>query len=109
MGRWWGYEPPYRATTDFQIGGWHSRKGAAYAGFCVRGFRLHFMHKVVEIGKGLTPRESVPEAGLYYYCARYYDPASGRFLSEDPMGYLGGRNFFVYVGGDVPNLTDPLG
>ena len=31
-------------------------------------------------------REFDTEAGLYYYRARYYDPASGRFASEDPLG-----------------------
>ena len=29
-----------------------------------------------------TAREFVPKAGLYYYRARYYDPATGRFQSE---------------------------
>ncbi len=33
-----------------------------------------------------TARESDSETGLYYYRARYYDPRSGRFLSEDPLG-----------------------
>jgi RHS repeat-associated protein len=27
------------------------------------------------------------EAALYYYKARYYDPATGRFLQTDPIGY----------------------
>src|SRR3954452_21148299 len=31
-------------------------------------------------------REFDPETGLYYYRARSYDPAVGRFLSEDPAG-----------------------
>jgi uncharacterized protein RhaS with RHS repeats len=46
---------------------------------------------------------------LYYYRARYFDSSAGRFLTEDPMGYVGGRNFYVYVGNDTPNLIDPLG
>jgi RHS repeat-associated protein len=28
--------------------------------------------------------------GLYYMRARYYDPAVGRFISEDPIGFAGG-------------------
>ena len=28
--------------------------------------------------------------GLIYYRARWYDPAQGRFLSEDPLGLAGG-------------------
>ncbi len=32
-----------------------------------------------------TAREFDAETSLYYYRARYYDPQSGRFLSEDPL------------------------
>jgi RHS repeat-associated protein len=28
----------------------------------------------------------IPEAGLYYYKARVYDPMYGRFLQTDPVG-----------------------
>jgi len=34
----------------------------------------------------LAARESHTETGLYYCCARYYDPNAGRFISEDPAG-----------------------
>jgi RHS repeat-associated protein len=45
-----------------------------------------------------------------YYRARYYDQNAGRFLSEDPIRYLGGdRNFYRYVWGATPNLRDPSG
>ncbi|MEN8221195.1 MAG: RHS repeat-associated core domain-containing protein, partial [Pseudomonadota bacterium] len=48
--------------------------------------------------------------GLYYYRARYYDPTSGRFISEDPIGYLGGDfNFYRYVFNSPINLIDPTG
>jgi RHS repeat-associated protein len=30
--------------------------------------------------------------GLYFYRARYYNPGTGRFISEDPIGFLGGPN-----------------
>jgi RHS repeat-associated protein len=56
-----------------------------------------------------TGRELDSETGLYYYRARYYDSTIGRFLSEDPVRYAGGRNFFVYVGSSPTNLFDPLG
>jgi RHS repeat-associated protein len=38
-------------------------------------------------GFAFTGREWDPEAGLYYYRARYYDPKIGRFLSEDRSGF----------------------
>jgi RHS repeat-associated protein len=48
--------------------------------------------------------------GLYYYRARYYDPALGRFLSEDPAGFgAGDPNLYAYVFNSPTNLTDPTG
>ena len=38
-----------------------------------------------------TGRELDSETGLYYYRARYYNPTSGRFNSEDPIGFGGGE------------------
>ena len=56
-----------------------------------------------------TAREFDVETGLYNYRARYYDPTTGRFLSEDPIRFHGGQNFYRYVGNDPINRTDPLG
>jgi RHS repeat-associated protein len=57
-----------------------------------------------------TGREFDTETGLYYYRARYYDSASGRFLDEDPLGFGGGDvNFYGYVGQHPTMLIDPLG
>jgi len=47
--------------------------------------------------------------GLYYNRARYYNPAKGRFISEDPIGYGGGTNIYAYVDGDPISESDPLG
>jgi RHS repeat-associated protein len=46
---------------------------------------------------------------LYYYRARYYDPHQGRFISEDPIGFDGGVNFYGYVSANPVNLFDPFG
>ena len=56
-----------------------------------------------------TGRESDTETGLYYYRARYYDQNGARFISEDPIGFKGGTNFYRYVRNDPPNLNDPSG
>jgi RHS repeat-associated protein len=56
-----------------------------------------------------TARESDTETGLYYYRARYYDPQTGRFLSEDPTGYEGGINYYDYAFNNAVSLIDPLG
>ncbi|WP_236905562.1 RHS repeat-associated core domain-containing protein [Collimonas arenae] len=47
--------------------------------------------------------------GLYYYRARYYSPAVGRFISSDPIGLAGGINTYTYVGGNPVDFSDPLG
>ena len=50
-----------------------------------------------------------PELALYNYKARFYDPALGRFLQPDPVGYDDGMNMYAYVGGDPVNRRDPTG
>ena len=42
--------------------------------------------------------------GLEYLRARYYDPATGRFLGRDPLG--GG---YPYAGSNPANMVDPTG
>jgi RHS repeat-associated protein len=57
-----------------------------------------------------TGRERDEETGLYYYRARYYDPAVGRFVSEDPMGFAAGdTNLVRYVGNGPIDTADPSG
>ena len=56
-----------------------------------------------------TARESDAETGLYYYRARYYDPATGRFSNEDPIQFDGGINLYAYVGNDPEDWGDPDG
>ena len=57
-----------------------------------------------------TGREYDGESGLHYYRARYYDPQTGRFLQEDPLGFAAGdANLYRYVFNNPVNLTDPGG
>jgi len=56
-----------------------------------------------------TGRELDSETGLYFYRARYYDPTTGRFISEDPLEFGGGRNFYSYTRNDPVALVDPSG
>lgn len=49
------------------------------------------------------------ETGLYHMGPRYYDPALGRWLSEDPVGIAGGINLYAYAGNDPVNGRDPSG
>lgn len=56
-----------------------------------------------------SSREFDTETNLYYYRARYYDSPSGRFLSEDPVRFGAGVDFYPYVGNSPTNFGDPLG
>jgi RHS repeat-associated protein len=46
---------------------------------------------------------------LYYAQNRWYDPNTGRFVSEDPIGIAGGLNAYVFAGDDPVNGSDPSG
>lgn len=48
------------------------------------------------------------ETGFVYLRARYYDPATGQFLTRDPLVALT-RSAYGYVGGNPLNGSDPLG
>ena len=49
------------------------------------------------------------ESGLYYFRNRYYDPATGRFISRDPSGPVDGPNLYAFVNNNPMNYVDPMG
>ena len=56
------------------------------------------------------PFDNDHSLSLNYYGARYCDPTTGRFISEDPLGFDGGDiNFYVYVGNSPLSYIDPNG
>jgi len=48
-------------------------------------------------------------SGLYFYRARFYGPAVQRFVSEDPIEFLGGLNLYEYARSNPIRYKDPLG
>ena len=56
-----------------------------------------------------TGQIALPELQLYHYKARVYDPIAGRFLQTDPIGYKDGPDWYLYVGDDPTDKTDPTG
>jgi RHS repeat-associated protein len=61
-------------------------------------------------GFGFTGEQVDSETGFVYLRNRFYDPATGRFLTPDPLGALGsGVNLYAYVGNNPTSFTDPTG
>lgn len=59
---------------------------------------------------GYTGREWDSDVDLQYNRARWYDPVTGRWLSQDPIGFeAGDANLYRYVGNGSTNATDPSG
>ncbi|MGD1932722.1 MAG: RHS repeat-associated core domain-containing protein [Leptolyngbyaceae cyanobacterium] len=59
---------------------------------------------------GYTGRERDEESGMLYYRARYFNPAVGTFVGEDPLGFdAGDANLYRYVFNSPTNYTDPSG
>lgn len=65
-------------------------------------FRPTFWH-------GTLIHDKQEHAGTHYRRNRYYDPESGKFTQEDPIGLAGGVNLYGFAGGDPVNFSDPFG
>ena len=48
------------------------------------------------------------ETGLHYNFFRYYEPNSGRFVNQDPIGLWGGENLYAFAP-NAQGWIDPLG
>jgi RHS repeat-associated protein len=49
------------------------------------------------------------ESGLFYNRHRYYDPAMGRYITQDPIGLRGDTNLYGYAKGNPNLFTDSIG
>ena len=49
------------------------------------------------------------ESGLLMFRSRHQDPASGRWLQRDSLGYADGANLYQFVGSSPVNFRDPFG
>lgn len=58
---------------------------------------------------GFHGARKLGNSGLIYLRNRIMDPAIGRFLSRDPIGFSGGPNLYSYVQGGPSIVRDQLG
>jgi RHS repeat-associated protein len=66
-------------------------------------------HSAIGNPWAFTGRQLDEESGLYFYRARYFDAAKGRFLQRDPLGYFPGMNLYEYAKSNPVRFTDPKG
>jgi RHS repeat-associated protein len=66
--------------------------------------------KTPTVSYAYTGREWDPAINLQYNRNRWYDPGTGRWISQDPIGFRAGdQNLYRYVGNNVINAIDPNG
>jgi RHS repeat-associated protein len=58
---------------------------------------------------GSLLEEKSDQGGTQYSRARPYDPNTGRFTQEDPIGLGGGLNAYGFANGDPISYSDPFG
>jgi RHS repeat-associated protein len=58
---------------------------------------------------GFSTKPRDPLTGLLYYGYRWYDPATGRWASRDPLGEDGGKNLYGLLRNRSINSVDVLG
>ncbi len=67
------------------------------------------VHEGIVLNLRLPGQYFDAETGTHYNYLRDYDPATGRYLTSDPIGLRGGANTYAYVGADPLNGSDPTG
>lgn len=62
----------------------------------------------IEVSDGFAGEYTDPENGFLYLRARHYDPATGQFLTRDPIVSITGEPY-GYTAGNPLNAIDPTG
>jgi len=113
---------PQVATDSSQNIAWQASYepfgAASVSGTITQNLRLPGQYFDLESGANHNGfRNYVPDIGRYAEpdpfamlgTAQLYDPISGRLRNDDSVGFGEGGDFYVYVGNDPADLTDPNG
>ncbi len=72
-------------------------------------YDLRFGHTLKYVWHGSLLEGKRDLSAYDYRRHRYYDPRTGRFTPEDPIGLAGGLNLYGFANGDPVNFSDPFG
>jgi RHS repeat-associated protein len=103
---------PYWYLTDNQQS---VRNVLSYSGTVLGTVTYDAFGNATETGSDIgrytyTGREWDSETNLLYNRARYYDPRTGRWMSQDPLGFdAGDSNLYRYVHNQPTERMDPSG
>lgn len=78
------------------------------ARFKVHGAVVNYHTETIDNNIRFQGQYHDPETGLYYNHNRYYHPAIGRYIQQDPIGLAGGENSYQYAPNSVA-WVDALG
>ena len=108
----------YTALTDIQgtVWGYADERGAVVARWTYDAWGNVLSEEVAASAAELRAvryrfqgRERSAATGLVNFRMRWYDPATGRWLSKDPIGLSGGLNLYAFCR-NAPNTdNDPFG
>ena len=75
------------------------RQWGMYSGAIIRSYHFDLA--------GSSSTET--SGGMSYFRNRWYDPRTGRFTAEDPIGFTGTVNLYAYGDNNPVSYTDPFG
>jgi RHS repeat-associated protein len=116
-----GVDKPHSVKVGTQLYYYVTEQPGHVTGLVNAGNQLVNQYSYTAAGEAISAQEQVvqplrfagreydSDAQLYFNRARYYDAHLGRFISEDPIGLVGGMNLFAYGDNDPMSVRDPFG